>query len=170
MLKIYSAYSNSGHIEINDYIDFEEGEFDTGIDGFGIIKSGNLDSKRTNYVLGNLKDYKDYLKNLKIEDGYVKDFILHNPLNNEMLKKYLNTQKEIQIEGLVLFTNWVKLTYSNNDMVERIFGRHPETAMYLIKPNASFIMGTSDSQENYEVLQSQSKGKQLILTKVPKIF
>ena len=73
-------------------------------------------------------------------------------------------------EGILLFTDWVRLIYPHNDLVQKIFGRYPENGMYLILPNASFSMTTSplsdDVQESYEVLQSQTLGKQLVLTKM----
>lgn len=179
MLKIYNAYSEHGNIKIEDYIDFRNDQFDTGLNGFGQVKSGNLSCKRANYELQNLKYYIGYLKRVKLTDGYVEDLVIWNPLSYEMLEeKYKDISRDFETyekyglneEGILLFTDWVRLTYPHDGSVQRIFGRHPENGMYLIMPNASFSMATGslsdDVQENYEVLQSQTLGKQLALTKM----
>ncbi len=179
MLKIYNAYSEHGNIKIEDHIDFRYGQFDTGLNGFGQVKSGNLSCKRANYELQDLKYYTDYLKRVKLIDGYVEDFVIWNPQSYEMLEeKYKDISRDFETyekyglneEGILLFTDWIRLTYPHDDSVQRIFGRHSENGMYLIMPNASFSMTTAslsdDVQENYEVLQSQTFGKQLVLTKM----
>ncbi len=179
MLKIYNAYSEHGIIKIEDYIDFRYGQFNTGLNGFGQVKSGNLSCRRANYELQDLKYYMDYLKRVKLTDGYVEDFVIWNPYSYEMLEeKYKDISRDFETyekyglneEGILLFTNWVRLTYPRDNQVQRIFGRCPENGMYLIMPNALFSMATGsfsdDVQENYEVLQSQSLGKQLVLTKM----
>lgn len=179
MLKIYNAYSEDGTIKIKDYIDFSYGKFDTGLNGFGQVKSCNLSCKRANYELQDLKHYEDYLRSVKLTDGYVQDFVIWNPLTYKMLEeKYKDIPRDFETyekyglneEGILLFTDWIRLTSPQDDSVQRIFGRYPENGMYLIMPNASFSMSTgslSDNvQENYEVLQSQTLGKQLVLTKM----
>lgn len=178
MLKIYNAYSKHGEIQLDDYIDFDYGEFDTGHQGFGQVQSGNLNCKRANYELQNLRGYLDYLRNIKAEDGYVKNFVMYNPVSYEMLEeKYKDIPKDITTyeqfglneEGILLFTNYIRLEYSNNDLVQRIFGRYPENGMYLLKPNASIDMLVypyRSVQEHYEVLQSENLGRQLILAKM----
>lgn len=179
MLKIYNAYSKHGEIKVEDYIDFSYGQFDTGLYGFGQVKSGNFSCERANYELQKLEAFKEYLQKVKVSDGYVEDFLIWNPFNYEMLEeKYKDIPRNFDIyekcglneEAILLFTNWVHLTYPDDDSVQRIFGRHLSTAMYLVMPNASFCMSTGDLhddvQENYEVLQSQTLGKQLLLTKM----
>ncbi len=79
MLKIYQSYQDKDQIKIEDYIDFEYGKFDTGIDGFGIVNSGNISCRRANYELQTLKSFREYIKRVKLEDGYVQDFVLFNP-------------------------------------------------------------------------------------------
>ena len=179
MLKIYKAYSNQGDVKIDDHIDFDYGEFDTGLHGFGQVKSGNLNCKRANYELQNLKGYVDYLRTVKLTDGYVEDFMLWNPVSYEMLEEqYKDISKDsktykkygLNEEAILLFTEWIRLEYPQDYSVQRIFGRYPETGMYLIMPNASFSMASGASSrevlEHYEVLQSQGLGKQLALTKM----
>lgn len=177
MLKIYNAYSEHGNIKVEDYIEFEYGQFDTGVNGFGIVESGNLSCQRVNYEFQNLKYYIEYLREVKLTDGYVEDFLIWNPFSYEMLEeKYKDIPKNfkdyeesgLNEEGILLFTNWIQLTYPKDNSVQRIFGRHPENGMYLLMPNASFTMsaGSKGVQENYEVLQSQGLGKQLVLAKM----
>ena len=179
MLKIYQAYADRDEIKIKDQIDFRYGQFDTGLNGFGQVKSGNLSVSRANYELQTLKSFREYLKTVKTIDGYVDDFAIWNPMTYKMLEeKYKDISKDFDTyeeyglneEGILLFTDYVRLMHSNDDSVQRIFGRYPENGMYLIMPNASFSMarGTfgGDVTENYEVLQSQSLGRQLVLTKM----
>lgn len=131
---------------------------------------------RANYELQTLKSFIEYLKTI---NGYVDDFTIWNSITYKMLEekykdisKDFNTYEEYGLneEGILLFTDYIHLKYSNNNLVQRIFGRYPENGMYLIMPNASFRM-TSDifnknTTENYEVLQSQNLGRQLVLTKM----
>lgn len=179
MLKIYNAYNEHGEIKVEDHIDFRYGQFDTGLNGFGQVKSGNPSCKRANYELQALKYYRNYLQSIKLLDGYVEDFTIFNPLSYEMLEeKYKDIPRDFKTyeqyglneEGILLFTNYIRLEYPKDNSVQRIFGRYPETGMYLIMPNASFSMITGtfskDIEENYEVLQSQNLGRQLVLTKM----
>lgn len=179
MLKIYRAFADQGKIKLQDYIDFTHGQFNTGLNGFGQIKTGNYSCTRANYELQQLKDYKKYLQSIKCNDGYVENFAILNPYNYQMIEsKYKDTPKEFDIyeqyglneEGILLFTDWIRLEYPLNDSIQRIFGRYPESGMYLIMPNASFdmVVGTfsSDVRESYEVLQSKSLGKRLVLHKM----
>ena len=183
MLKIYYAYSNNGKIKLDDHIDFEYGQFNTGLNGFGYVKSGNLSVSKANYELQTLKSFKEYFKTIKTIDGYVEDLAIYNPMTYEILyEKYKDISKDFDTyekyglneEGIILFANHIRLIYPNNDLVQRIFGRYPESGMYLIMPNASFSMTSSllneDTLENYEVLQSQSLGRQLSLTKMNRKF
>lgn len=134
---------------------------------------------RANYELQKLKRFREYLQAVKTTDGYVDDFIIWNPMTYESLNdKYRNIPKNFDVyedyglneEGILLFTDYVRLSYPNDDSVQRIFGRYSENGMYLIMPNASFTMkvGTfgNDISEDYELLQSQSVGKRLALTKM----
>ena len=134
---------------------------------------------RANYELQTLKSFREYLKTVKTINGYVDDFTIWNSITYKMLEekykdisKDFNTYEEYWLneEGILLFTDYIHLKYSNNNLVQRIFGRYPENGMYLIMPNASFRM-TNDifnknTTENYEVLQSQNLGRQLVLTKM----
>lgn len=179
MLKIYNAYVDKDEIKIEDKIDFKYGQFDTGLNGFGQIKSGNYSVSKANYEQQTLKSFKKYIQTVKNIDGYVNNFIIWNPMTYKMIEdKYNNISKDFDTyeqyglneEGILLFTDFIRLRYPNDDSVQRIFGRYPENGMYLIMPNAHFSMIKGafgeDVTENYEVLQSQSLGRQLILTKM----
>ena len=88
------------------------------------------------------------------------------------ISKDLDTYEKYSLneEGILLFTDYINLMYSNDGSVKKIFGRYSENGMYLIMPNAQFSMTKSkfgeSVTENYEALQSQSVGKQIILTKM----
>lgn len=179
MLKLYRAYPEGGKIKIEDKIDFKYGQFDTGLDGFGEVKSSNLGISKANYELQELRSFKEYVQTVETVDGYVKDFVLWYPMTYEMLKdQYKDIPKKIDTyeqyglneEAILLFTDYVRLHYSNNDLVQRIFGRYPDNGMYLIMPNASFslVIGAYGNHiiEDYEVLQSQNLGKRIILSKM----
>ena len=77
-------------------------------------------------------------------------------------------------EAILLFTDFVYIKNYNPDLVQKIFDRFPETAMYLLLPNATFDMFISDSKnsdvENYEVLQSNGVGRRLILQQMKRII
>jgi len=179
MLKIYRAIGDIDGIKIEDHIDFIKGQYDTGLNGFGQVGSGNYNVFRANYELQSLDSFKDYLQTVKEIDGYVENFAFWNPVTYKKLEIFKNVPKtfdsyeehRLNEEGIILFTNYVRLIHPNNDSVQKVFGRHPENGMYLIMPNASFSMTKHTSfngniTENYEVLQSQSLGKQLFLTKM----
>lgn len=181
MLKIYKAYANQGKIEIDDYIDFNNGRFDTGLNGFGTVYSGNLFCLRANYELQTLKSFREYIKSVKLEDGYIEDFTLFNPYHYCSLKeKYKDLPKDIETyekyslneEAIILFTNYISLK-DYNEKVTRIFGRYLPNSMYLLLPGAKLSMYTGEFQkdifENYEVLQSDSLGKSLTLTKINRL-
>lgn len=113
MLKIYRAFADGEQIKIQDHIKFTYGQFDTGLYGFGQVKTGNCSCTKANYELQALKHYKNYLQNIKKIDGYVENFAIFNPYSYQMLEdKY------------------------------------------------------KDVKESYEVLQSQSLGKRLVLQKM----
>lgn len=179
MLKIYRAFAEGEQIKIQDHIKFTYGQFDTGLYGFGQVKTGNCSCTKANYELQALKHYKNYLQSIKKIDGYVENFAIFNPYSYQMLEdKYKDISKDFHTyeqyglneEGILLFTDWVRLEYPLDDSVQRIFGRHPENGMYLIMPNASFDIiiraFSKDVKESYEVLQSQSLGKRLVLQKM----
>ena len=81
MLKIYHAYADNDKIKIKDQIEFKHGQFDTGLIGFGLVKSANLNISIANYELQTLKSFKEYLKTVKTIDGYIDSFTLWNPMN-----------------------------------------------------------------------------------------
>lgn len=179
MLKIYRAYADEEQIKLRDYIRFNNGEFDTGLYGFGRVETGNYSCTKANYELQKLKNYNRYLQSIKRNDGYVENFAIFNPYNYQMLEsKYKDISKDFETyermgineEAILLFTDRIRLENFSNDLVQRVFGRHPGTGMYLILPNASFDMvvdtASNSDKENYEVLQSQSLGKRLVLTKM----
>lgn len=179
MLKIYRAFADRGEIKLEDYITFTNGQFDTGLNGFGQVSTGNNSCTRANYELQNLLYYENYLRSVKLEDGYVTDFLIQNPYSYAMLEEdYKDVPKEFDTyewyglneEGILLFTDYIRLEYPQDKSVQRVFGRCPENGMYLVMPNATLNMSIgifNDSvKENYEVLQSQSLGKRLILQKM----
>ena len=95
MLKIYQAYADRDEIKIKDQIDFRYGQFDTGLNGFGQVKSGNLSVSRANYELQTLKSFREYLKTVKTIDGYVDYFAIWNPMTYKMLEeKYKDISKD----------------------------------------------------------------------------
>ncbi len=179
MLKIYNAYCDNGQIKIDDYIDFNEGVYDTGTMGYGQIVSGNFSCQRANYEFLALEAFRAYVKQTQITDGFLSDdFKIWIPLNYEMLEKEFKdiprnqeAYKEycLNEEAILLFTDWVRLNYPGDNSVQKIFGRCPETGMYLVMPNATFTMAPGTNQETwerYEVLQSQNLGKELVLSKM----
>lgn len=178
MLKIYRAHNLRGKIALQDHIDFEYGRFYTGLHGFGDVLSGNLSCKTANYEYQSLVAYEKYLKKIETNDGYVENFLLYNPLSYESLEeKFKNISKNsktyeeygLNEEGILLFTNSINIKYEDSNLVKRIFGRFPDTGMYLLKPDASIIMTPSFGdkiEEKYEVLQSKTLGKQLVLNKM----
>ncbi len=177
MLKIYNAYNKNGKIILEDHIDFKDGEFDTGPHGFGEVKTINPSCERVNYELQQLKSYKKYLQDIKISDGYVENFMILSPFTYEMIAdKYKDIPKNFETyeklglneEGILLFTNGIYLNCSEGNSVQRIFGRYPEIGMYLIMPNTTFHMTPDmdfyNNKRCYEVLQSKTLGKHLVLT------
>lgn len=183
MLKIYRAHDLHGEIIVDDYLEFKHGIYNTGIPfGFGEVKcSGSIlnPSKKVNYDWTSTKRYAELTRKFaKIEDGFVTNFYLNNPYNyeefEERFKDIPKTEKDyekyqLNEEAILLFTDRIILTYKNDGLIERVFGRWPETGMYLIRPDATFTMTTSLSpktEETYEVLQSKNLGKQLILAKL----
>lgn len=179
MLRIYRAIADNGQIKLQDHIDFTQGKFDTGLYGFGQIKTLNSDCIRVNYELQKLKDFKEYLQSIKCNDGYVENFAITNPHNYQMIESIYKRfpknfdayeQHGLNEEGILLFTDLVRLEYISTSSIQRIFGRNPESGMYLIMPNASFNMiagaVSNKVRENYKVLQGQSLGKKLVLQKM----
>lgn len=179
MLKIYRAFAEQGKIKLQDHIDFTYGMYDTGLYGFGTIKTNNLDCTRVNYELQRLEDLKKYLQSIKCNNGFVKDFVITNPCSHQMIEsKFKDVPKTfasyeqhgLNEEGILLFTDLIRLEFISNSSVQRIFGRYPENGMYLIMPNASFdmIVGavSDDFKESYKVLQGASLGKKLVLQKI----
>lgn len=183
MLKIYRAHDLHGQIIVDDCLEFKNGIYDTGVlFGFGKVKcpgSVLTPSKKVNYDWTSIKRYTELTRKFAyVQDGFVTDFYLNNPYNyeefEERIKDIPKTEKDyekyqLNEEAILLFTDGIILTYKNDGLIERVFGRWQEAGMYLIKPNATFTMTTSLSpktEETYEVLQSKNLGKQLILTKL----
>lgn len=55
MFKIYRAFTDMEQIKIEDYIKFTNGQFDTRLNEFGQVKTGNYIYIRANYELQTLK-------------------------------------------------------------------------------------------------------------------
>ena len=183
MLKIYRAHDLHGEIVVDDYLEFKNGIYDTGLPfGFGEVncpRSVLIPSKKVNYDWTSTNRYTELTRKFaNIRDGFVSDFFLNNPYSyeefEEKFKDIPKTQEDykkygLNEEAILLFTDRIILKYKNDGLIERVFGRWPETGMFLIKPNATFTMATSfseDEPETYEVLQSKNIGKQLVLTKL----
>ena len=90
MLKIYEASLNNRNIVLKNYITFENGVYDT---GYGFVYAGN-NCVRANYDIETFKTFKENLKYVKIEDNYIKNFMLMNPIDNTTLAKKLNDIKK----------------------------------------------------------------------------
>ena len=77
-------------------------------------------------------------------------------------------------EAVLFFMEGLMLSNYDEKLVKRYFGRRPLTGMYILKPGARFSLATGpfdEDREDYEVFQSESLGKQLVLTKLDrKIF
>ena len=77
----------------------------------------------------------------------------------------------LEEEAILLLTHFVYVTFDKtDDKVNNIFGRMPECGLYLLKPDAQILMRTefcyNESEvSKYEVLQSKSLGKRLVLQK-----
>ena len=125
MLKIYEASLQNRNIVLNNYITFENGMYDTGYDGYGYVYAGK-NCIKANYNLETLKTFREYVKNLKMEDNYVKDFIIFNPIDNSTLEEKILSIKDkyeyekygINEEGILLFTKNLSVEY-NKDFVEK---------------------------------------------------
>lgn len=179
MLKIYRAFAENGKIKLQDHIDFKNGCFDTGINGFGMIKLRNNNCDKVNYELQKLQEYKSYLQNLYCKNGYVRNFEIVNPCTHQMIAEKCNNisktfeeyeKNGLNEEGVLLFTDLVRISYISKSSVQKLFGRYPEKGLYLVMPNASFslMLGavSEEIKENYQLLQGISVGKKLILQKV----
>ena len=180
MLKIYNAQANHEEIKLDDFIRFDHGRFDTGLDGFGQVRAGAKCTK-ANYDLESLEDFLDYTKKVKVEDGWVDKFVLWNPISYEELAEQYNivprTMEDyeragLNEEGILLFTNYVNVESNDGKHIERLFGRDKHTSLYLLRPSDSIRMVLPSDRliENYEVLQSQKPGKKLILAKMKRII
>ena len=180
MLKIYNAQANHGEIKLDDFIRFDHGRFDTGLNGFGQVSAG-AKCTRANYDLESIQDFLDYSKSVKVEDGWIDKFVLWNPISYEELVEQYNIvprtledyeRAGLNEEGILLFTNYVNIGSNDGKQLERIFGRDMHTGLYLLRPNDSISMSidTYNRKENYEVLQSQKPGKKLILAKMKRII
>ena len=98
MLKIYRAFADRGEIKLEDYITFTNGQFDTGLNGFGQVSTGNN------------------LRSVKLEDGYVTDFIIQNPYSYAMLEKnFKDLSKEFDTY------EWYGLERRGNFIIYRLY-------------------------------------------------
>ncbi len=178
MLKIYNMYRFRGKIELVDYIDFEKGRYFTGYDGYGDILAEGNKTFCASYVLQHLKSFKEYLQNVKTVDGYLQEFILYNaysdPMFKERIKDIPKTEEDyikygLNEEAILLFTDYINLQ-PKDENIQKLFGRSPETGMYLLLPNATFEAYTDCThrinKETYEVMQSKNLGHELVLTKL----
>ena len=181
MLKIYRASNLHGEIELEDNIKFNKiGRFDTGTYGYGEIMSGNKSCETANYEFTNLDCFERYVKSVKKHDGFVEDFTFWNPKSYEMLREEFKDIKNtvdqykkygLEEEAILLLTHFVYVTFDKtDDKVKNIFGRMPECGLYLLKPDAQISMRTEfcyneAEVSKYEVLQSKSLGKRLVLQK-----
>ena len=176
MLKIYNAYANMDSIGLNDYIEFAHDErYHT---NYGNVISGNASVKIANYDHEDLRCFLENARKIKTIDGYIQDFVLFNPYSYDEMNKKLSTFNKDELtylryslneEAILLFTDYVCLGDYDSNKVIRLFGRTPEDAMYILKPNAIFTMKVgqfTDEKEEYEVLQSNNLGKRLVLSKM----
>ena len=185
MLKLYRAYANHGEIGIDNFIIFDHGKFNTGYDGFGTVigKFGTSEDNfqyNAKYLLNSLESFRSYLKSVKLNDGFVHDFRLLSLANLTDLEKNFGFVKKtiedyekhgLNEEAVLLFTQFINLK-SSDGLTERKFGRDLHTGMYILLPNAKVSMRIETqpegTAENYEVLQSNGLGKQLVLTRLPR--
>lgn len=181
MLKLYNAVNRKGKVKLNDYIEFKYGKFDTGIHGFGDVNGGDINnpSQIANYEYQHIENYADFTKSItNMKDGIATNFIIYNPLTKEEVEERCETIKKdiktyddycLNEDGILLFTNFVNIKILNPKFGETVFSKHPDTGLYLLKPNATIILSSSygiPEEETYEVLQSKNVGKQLVLTKL----
>ncbi len=185
MLKIYNASYFYGDIKLVDHIDFHVGRFDTDYlgNGYGYVKSATNNVNRANFELTKMDAFLEYLSNVDVNDGWVQDFKLWNPQSYETLEKKMQgiekTEENYERFGLneeavLFFMEGLMLSNYDEKLVKRYFGRRPLTGMYILQPGARFSLATGpfdEDREDYEVFQSESLGKQLVLTKLDrKIF
>ncbi len=177
MLKIYNALANYNRIKIKDYIEFVNGQYDIGDEGFGKIYTDDLHCKKAHYVLQRLKTFEMYVKSIELVDGKSKNFLMLNLIEDRKLKEELknvvslfgNYEKiHLKEEAILLFTNHINLKYSDAKLIRKVFDSGNGNDLYLLRPKATFTMTSisSANEENYEVLQSESLGRQLVLAKL----
>lgn len=187
MIKLYRASQFHDEIKLEKGIVFERGKFDTGlsVNSYGVIEANGIsmydDSKRVLYEYQdlNVDRYKDYPR----EDGFLNNFFFCSPHTSETLKEYIeehhisNTEEDyerfgLNDEAILLFTSNINLKFDgkNSESIIQVFGRVVGTGGYILLPNANFKMAITsyndmNQYEDYEVLQSNSLGKQLYLVK-----
>jgi len=179
MLKIYNAEILDGNIILNDYIDFRYGKFNTGKKGFGEVLGGDplYCPQRANYNFMSLKDFENYIKTVKVNNGVAQNFVIKGKSYEDLEKEYKDVPKDAKSyrkfnlteEGIILFTDNIIVKYDTNDLVNKIFGKYLESGMYLLKPGASITMSSPYGlaiKDEYEVLQSKNLGKRLVLQKM----
>ena len=187
MLKLYRASQFHDKIKIEKGIVFENGHFETGlpVNSYGNIEACGInfwdENKRMLYEYQDLN--VDKYKNWPKQDGFLDKFFFYSPHTSESLKKYIeennisNTEEDfkrfgLNDEAILLFTSNINLKFDkeNSELIKQVFGRVIGTSGYILLPNANFKMAITsykdDNQyEDYEVIQSNSLGKQLYLTK-----
>lgn len=179
MLKIYRAFAECGKIKLEDHIDFTQGKFNTGLFGFGNVMTNNLNCTRANYELQSLQNFRKYLQTIKYVNGNVKDFKLLNPYSYQMFEnefkdvpKNYETYNQLGLneEGILLFTDLVRIESISESAIQKIFGKNPESGMYLITPNAYFNMiagaVSNNNKESYGVLEGKLLGRKILLHKL----
>lgn len=177
MIKIYNAVGEYGKVVLKKGIKFNNGRFETGHDGYGTIIAGRSDCEKADYVLTELALFKRSISEIALVDGFIKSnsTILYNPFSLEEIEACRESknfpERILSEEAVLLFTDYVNIHFNNEEAkIKRIFGRYPETGAYLLKAGAklemSFPAYYDESKDQYEVLESSSRPKQLYLSKV----
>lgn len=177
MLKIYNAVGEHGKVILKRGIQFRYGRFDTGYNSYGTIVTARSNCQKADYLLGEVETFKKTIASVPKVDGFIQNdsFILYNPFSLEELESYQDLEdfpeSVLTEDGILLFTDYVNINFDDaKHKIERLLGRHPDTGAYLLEKGAelemSFPACYNDSREQYEVLESESKPKQLYLTKV----
>lgn len=186
MIKIYRAEQYKDDLKLYKGIDFTGGIYMSDPNrGYGKIKSSNgrYGVEHATYEFHNLTP--TLFENIETIDGFLKNFIIWNPHNQESLKEYIEKynieetkeaydKENLNDEAILLLTRNVSLKYDQTAKkdIKYLFGRYPSDAGYLLMPGAEFQMGIDSFNESnikysdYEVLQSNGKGRQLFLTRL----
>lgn len=173
MIKLYRLEQFQDDIKLYKGIPFENGEYFSDPNrGYGIIKNGDGLNKTMVALYDYPKFYKEDFDDIKTNDGFLEDFYISHPKSVEMINKY--NKPLLKDEAVLLLTQNIniKVVAGFEDKVSRIFGRFNETAGYILLPGAAFQAGIHDMNEsnikyeNFELIESNGFGKQLVLTKL----